>query len=188
MNIKPQNVLVKVVPVSTRLYQVYLVDFGLSRSFTEQGSSQTDGPTARTPRYCAPEVYASEARGCASDIFSLDCAYTEMLTVYGGKDLDDFVDYRSGDGEDDAFHTNLDKVSSWIAKLNAQGSQVPKSVRDLVSSMISYEPAKRPTASQMVDFFHSLHMSPFKPVRDCCNSSPEPYVAYRGQLLRSKQN
>ncbi|KAF1836863.1 kinase-like protein, partial [Decorospora gaudefroyi] len=89
MDIKPQNILIREIGSSPfdPGWRVYLADFGLSRSFTSQDHSQTDGPTSRTPRYCAPEVYKSERRGRSADIFSLGCVFLEILTVYRRKDL-----------------------------------------------------------------------------------------------------
>jgi serine/threonine protein kinase len=74
MDIKPANILVKKLSKLADtgsvqcLWRVYLADFGLSRNFTSD-NSQTDGPTARTARYCAPEVFLCEARGRAADVF-----------------------------------------------------------------------------------------------------------------------
>lgn len=181
MDIKPQNILIKSNGALNPLFTVYLADFGLSRSFAEQGNSQTDGPTARTPRYCAPEVYASEARGRASDIFSLGCVFSEVLTVIARQDLDEFADHRRGDGDDDAFHTNLEKVSSWLAQFsrNHRLCSFEFSVVTLVEKMLHNKPSKRPTASQIDNHFYSLSdYNDFQKLKDCCHRGPEPYVEY----------
>ncbi|KAF2689708.1 kinase-like protein, partial [Lentithecium fluviatile CBS 122367] len=87
MDVKPQNILVRKIrepspdDVEVLYWRIYLSDFGLSRSFTSNDESQTNGPTSRTPKYCAPEVYDSDARGRSADIFSLGCVYAEILTT-----------------------------------------------------------------------------------------------------------
>ncbi|KAH7090805.1 kinase-like domain-containing protein, partial [Paraphoma chrysanthemicola] len=78
MDIKPQNILVRHCEDKFTSWRIYLADFGLSRSFASQDHSQTDGPTSRTPRYCAPEVYQYESRGRSADIFSLGCVFSEV--------------------------------------------------------------------------------------------------------------
>lgn len=85
MDIEPQNILVKEkLPHNNHTVQdwiVYLTDFGLPQSFASQDHSQNDGPTLRTPKYCAPEVFRYERRGQSVDILSLGCVFSETLTI-----------------------------------------------------------------------------------------------------------
>ncbi|KAH0559147.1 hypothetical protein GP486_004316 [Trichoglossum hirsutum] len=71
MDVKPGNILVKEHRRYDFGYQVYIADFGISRSFSEFDHSQTDSDTARSPIYCAPEVYQCAKRGRSADIFSM---------------------------------------------------------------------------------------------------------------------
>jgi hypothetical protein len=63
LDIKPQNILVKLKPSNLFGYHVYISDFGFSRSFSSVDHSQTDSIIPRTPKYCAPEVYHDEKKG-----------------------------------------------------------------------------------------------------------------------------
>ncbi|KAH7382128.1 kinase-like domain-containing protein [Pyrenochaeta sp. MPI-SDFR-AT-0127] len=177
MDIKPQNILIRAIPREST-WRIYLADFGLSRSFVSQGHSQTDGPTSRTPRYCAPEVYGYEKRGRSADMFSLGCVFLEILTVVCGKTLHDFADARRGDGEDESFHANLERISAWVDE-HLRAYTRPD-LLERVRLMISEQPDKRPLASESQTFFSQLpQYSPFR-AQDCCRLSPEPYEAYQG--------
>lgn len=44
----------------------------------------TDGPTAMTRKYAAPEVLEGGPKNSASDIFSLGCVYFELLMTLRG--------------------------------------------------------------------------------------------------------
>lgn len=179
MDIKPKNILVRTNEAARsgrHRWKVYLADFGLSKSFTEQGHSQTDGPVSRTPRYCAPEVYAHNPRGRASDIFSLGCVYLEMLMVLDDIDPDEFSDWCCGDGGDDAYHTNVERVRDWL-----EGMRCPEqAVVDLVVKMLRHEPAERPTADDLVDtFFCPDRIERWHGSIACCSLSPESFVYTR---------
>ncbi|KAL2355817.1 kinase-like domain-containing protein, partial [Cryomyces antarcticus] len=101
MDIKPQNIFVR---RSTKpafpddLVEVYLTDFGISRTVHDLNASATDGSTGKTEMYCSPEIAAGEPRGKATDVFSLGCVFAEMLTVMEGETLDNFWSFRSDDG------------------------------------------------------------------------------------------
>jgi hypothetical protein len=191
MDIKPQNILVCKIVTNGFWWRVYLADFGLSRSFTSQGHSQTDGPTSRTPRYCAPEVFQYELRGRSADVFSLGCVFLDIMTVIRGRDPQDFADFRRGEGTDDSFHANLPMVLQWLKtvcfKAPPSGSSSEREVapdrdallfssfqRDMVCRMVDPNPAARPTAEELLRY-------PIFPPWPCCDSPPEKYVAYEPQ-------
>lgn len=193
MDIKPQNILVRRVFPDGSLFcwRLYIADFGLSRSFAAQGHSQTDGPTARTPRYCAPEVFRCEQRGRAADIFSLGCVYLEIMTVYNTFDLQDFADARKGLGDDESFHGNLTRVLDWIANmLLAPAVYTPrfrfnfsslaefKTLVDVVQRMVHEDADQRPTASSIVKLFSEFSGNSLLRPGPCCSSGPEPYDEY----------
>ncbi|CAN9436263.1 unnamed protein product [Alternaria sp. RS040] len=207
MDIKPQNILVRQANFhdSAPDWRVYMADFGLSRSFASQNHSQTDGPTARTPRYCAPEVYNDEQRGRSADVFSLGCVFLEILTAICCIDLQVFADARRGDGDDESFHANLDRTIEWARRnLFASSYDVMlsrvvhandfKSVVKSVISMVAKKPEKRPTAADVHHLLQSLHVRRtdsltglFTPMF-CCLDPQEPYEAYQPPSDRTPGN
>jgi hypothetical protein len=189
MGIKPQNILVRATnqPGNCGTWRIYVTDFGLSRSFAPQDHSQTEGPTSRTPRYCAPEVYNDEPRGRSADMFSLGCVFLEILTVICGIDLHNFTDARRGDGDDESFHANLERTVKWACtNLCASSSRLKNSncavvsdteldqVVALVIGMVTREPWKRPTAVEVCNHLRAILRFP----NTCCSRPPEPYEAY----------
>jgi serine/threonine protein kinase len=197
MDIKPQNILVKqTVKPAFPFWQIYLSDFGLSRSFADQGHSQTDGPTSLTPKYCAPEVYEYELRGRSSDIFSLGCVYTEMLTVVAGiegKSLTEFVDFRRNEDEDESFHKNLKKVTAWMNEALLPSIRIspvlasvnrsigPTEICNLVLRMLCENPVRRPSSTEVVRLTkpYTQYSREFQNIM-CCGKDPETYVVYNG--------
>jgi serine/threonine protein kinase len=178
MDIKPQNILVRDAPFDLDKWRIYLADFGLSRSFAAQDHSQTDGPTSRTPRYCAPEVYQYELRGRSADVFSLGCVFAEILTVIGGRHPHDFADWRRNERGDESFHANLPKVTEWLYMTETSTvseTQQSLEVLNMVKKMLAPEPDARPTARELQ--FASGMRAVFLP-RDCCALEPESYVAH----------
>lgn len=190
MDIKPQNILVREADVgSSEPYRVYLADFGLSQSFASQDHSQTDGPTSRTPRYCAPEVYQHERHGRAADIFSLGCVFAEIFTVLEGRHPNEFAEYRRGEGHDESFHANLESVNDWlddtVLDILSDSSNDhlgwydscgdSAAVRVVLKRMISHDPDERPTARDMQ---RDIPFSGLYQLYPCCSMPPEQYVAY----------
>jgi len=174
------------------MWVIYLADFGLSRSFSPEGHGQTDGPTARTPRYCAPEVYNHEFRGRSAGIFSLGCVFLEILTVFCNRHPQVFADYRRGNGVDDSFRTNLDKVSWWVvtrfhsftfrAKYISPGPMqsvlIPVELIKTVEKMIQPAPENRLTAAHLQECFQETKFGPLFRAMRCCSLNPEPYIEY----------
>ncbi|KAH6870061.1 kinase-like domain-containing protein [Alternaria rosae] len=186
MDVKPHNILVRYAKSCVNeTWRVYVADFGLSRSFGSQDQSQTDGPTSRTPRYCSPEVYNDEPRGRPSDIFSLGCVFLEILCVLGKNDLQDFADARRDSSGDESFHGNLDRVVEY-AHGSLRCEELPRAsawtedvaafdiIAEIVISMLSREPSKRPTAAQIRKRIVGLPKCSFLPCPSC-SLPPEPY-------------
>jgi serine/threonine protein kinase len=94
MDIKPQNILIqkrlkmhslrKEYPFD---FSVCIADFGISRSYDRVEAIETDGRTAFTPKYAAPEVAEQELRGLKADIFSLGCVFLEVYSVLHDADF-----------------------------------------------------------------------------------------------------
>ncbi|KAF2016903.1 kinase-like protein [Aaosphaeria arxii CBS 175.79] len=174
MDIKPANILVRWIPSGMKRihhephWRIYLADFGLSTSFEETGHSQTDRATARTPRYCAPEVYNREPWGRAADIFSLGCVFAEMLTVICHKEVQLFAEFRQGEGDTDSYHACIPKTTEW---LQMQVFACPESSQvgsNIVMSMLEENPSRRPRAVRVAQRLH--------PSIECCERHQEPYV------------
>jgi serine/threonine protein kinase len=126
---KPNNILVLVLAKSH--IHVLLTDFGISRTIYNAEDSETDGPnTGRTDMYCSPEVANCEARGQSSDIFSLGCVFSEMLTIMVGSTLEAFEEHRTDDGT--AFHRNLSLVTDWLTDWLVELASKPHSLEYLL--------------------------------------------------------
>jgi len=184
MDIKPQNVLVRAADNFPDGYRVYLADFGISKKFAADELSQTDGVTALTRKYCAPEVYNGDLRGRSADIFSLGCVFLEMATVMRGLNLDDLAEFRSrttytSDGNsDEPYHMTLGKVAAWIEEhlrlstylddTYEKGYDIRMKIDD-IAQMLSGYPGQRPTASLVLERMGGA--------RTCCIQEREAYEA-----------
>jgi serine/threonine protein kinase len=202
MDIKPQNILVRQANFddSDPDWRIYIADFGLSRSFASQNHSQTDGPTARTPRYCAPEVYNYELRGRSADVFSLGCVFLEILTAICCIDLQVFADARRGDGDDESFHANLDRAVGWArqnlcasssdlkdSSCTVAGDHILEMVTELAISMVAQEPEKRPTTTEVSNnLYVGVKDQGFHTVMRCFHDGQEPYEAHQPRYFRWK--
>jgi serine/threonine protein kinase len=89
MDIKPQNILVRTnrQRITDRagfdIYKVYIADFGIAKTYQSLEATETDGHTAFTKKYAAPEVARQDFRGLPADIFSLGCVFLELFaTLY----------------------------------------------------------------------------------------------------------
>ncbi len=107
LDVKPQNILWKA-------ENVLLTDFGTAKSLN---SSPLDlGTLAVTPMYCAPETMLYGQQEFGSDIFSLGCVFSEMMTRHSGSSILDFEKFRSKSGKN-AFHSTVSEVMTWMALL-----------------------------------------------------------------------
>jgi serine/threonine protein kinase len=125
-DIKPANILVKD-------GKVYLSDFGSSVTNRLQNQSPEMPPLfghherqvpslgscqfAVTSKYCAPEVITTGVSGRASDIFSLGCVFTEMLTVVCGEPVRKLEEYRSKGQKEVPFRSSLGNTTEWLTHL-----------------------------------------------------------------------
>jgi serine/threonine protein kinase len=131
MDIKPQNIPVRNIKDTsindTDPFKIYITDFGLSPFYVSVGDTETDSWTTFARAYAAQEVVLQVTRGLSADIFSMGCAYAEMLSVV----LDGLTDQnsapegpthwgqlkqaRSGtDGETRAYRSKLKDVVGWL--------------------------------------------------------------------------
>lgn len=115
-DIKPQNILVKD-------DTPFFTDFGVSIDWTEYGQSTTIGPTAMTPRYCAPEVAACEPRNTSSDIWSLGCVFLEMYAALKGATSKDLVEIFTTNGQLQPYHSSSPSIFDQLQGLATSHSE-----------------------------------------------------------------
>ncbi|KIY00208.1 uncharacterized protein Z520_03893 [Fonsecaea multimorphosa CBS 102226] len=147
-DIKPSNILIKG-------SDIYLADFGMAKddvpddiegnaSFSVWGASV----------YRAPEIRPDhpQARGTKADVFSLGCAFAEMLTVCCRRSLRDFQEARkltTEDRETIAFRANLPQVHNWLGALRGQGVHVVVNILIYnTENMLREDPEQRVSADQ----------------------------------------
>ncbi|KAH0552985.1 hypothetical protein GP486_006818 [Trichoglossum hirsutum] len=154
-DIKPQNILVKG-------ETVMLTDFGISLDWAELDQSTTQhSRTAKTPRYCAPEVDNNEARNSASDVWSLGCVFLEIVSVLKGKTVDVMKDFfeRTGSGNQ-AFSKNQLAIDEWIVTLLIQnGPEFDNDSIDWIQKMLQRSGHLRPRARDVADHIRSMDMN-----------------------------
>jgi serine/threonine protein kinase len=130
-DIKPSNILFVDYFDDGARARAKLTDFGIAHRGTEQQSG--DQATTGTAAYLSPEQVAREPIGPPSDIYALGLVLLECFTnelAYPGEPVD-----------------------SAIARLERQPNipaSIPQAWRDVLASMTSRDPRKRPTAKQVV--------------------------------------
>ncbi|KAH8693312.1 kinase-like domain-containing protein [Phaeosphaeriaceae sp. PMI808] len=143
-DMKPSNILVHGA-------NVLITDFGLSKNCNDTRST-TEGPTGRTPKYCAPEVADYAPRNSSSDIWSLGCVFLEMLTVIKGVHLDELTSFLMEHGTGTtAYHSNADAVEQWMSKLRITNTGEPNNkLLDWIEAMLTEDRNLRPSAELLV--------------------------------------
>jgi hypothetical protein len=156
LDVKPQGILVKG-------YTILLADFGTAKSFNEDPHSLKK--LAVTPMYCAPETMLHDRQDYKTDIFSLGCVFSEMMTRYYGLSLEKFEDFRSGTGNK-AFHLTISETQDWIQQLpqNTISDPLilyeprgPRKVLPKIMEMLAEMPTERPKVKDMLAFFAPIH-------------------------------
>lgn len=131
-DIKPSNVLL-------RKGTVYLCDFGISFDCTGFDPT-TEGPSPRTPGYCAPEVQDATARDYRSDVWSLGRVFCDMLVVLAGSRITELLERIGGDLHgiyDDRFQDDLHR---WLSSFSFESTPhdcLATSIQQLVEKMVS---------------------------------------------------
>ncbi|KAF2834925.1 kinase-like protein, partial [Patellaria atrata CBS 101060] len=136
-DIKPKNILVKRMlnriesetPYQDTslwqnyVYKVYITDFDISRAYKTPDDAETEGPTAYTRIYAAPEVIDHyDKRSFPSDVFSLGCCFAEMLEVlarYSSHPPLKTLQWLQIDPESGrrSYQGNLEAVQKWVGNL-----------------------------------------------------------------------
>ena len=143
-DIKPQNILIKG-------ERVLLTDFGLSRDSTGGDGNTTSGPTALSPRYCAPEVAEYSARNASADIWSLGCVFFEILAVLKRWKVERFKAYFLEHGTKEPFIRNnlmaVDQLSSYFETIGLTCDNKPL---HWIRQMLQQDRTARPDAATLV--------------------------------------
>ncbi|MCG5216344.1 protein kinase [Streptosporangium sp. KLBMP 9127] len=126
-DLKPSNVLLS--PVGPRV-----IDFGIARALDSLGGVTGTGELIGTPRYMAPEVLRGEAVSPACDVFSWAC-----LVAFAASGNPPFG------GE--ALHAVLYQVLNTEPVIEG----MDPGLHELVVYGLSKDPARRPTAQQLLD-------------------------------------
>jgi serine/threonine protein kinase len=155
-DIKPSNILIKD-------SHVYLADFGLAKDDMadkrdENGTFSVWGASV----YRAPEITPNhlQTHGTKADVFSLGCAFSEMLTVCGRRSLQEYQESRyvaDGGGWTVAFRSSLPQVAKWLDAL--RGHSVDSVADTLIwhtMSMLHEDPEQRTSARAGVTFLMGL--------------------------------
>lgn len=163
-------------------YKIYIADFGIARSYLSVDDCNTESPTAYTKMYAAPEVVAQEWRDQKADIFSLGAVYAEMLAVLADQvdptapNLHILQDLRDEDSGDRSYQAHAETIQSWLRRLSIstygfESDSNHSHFTELVARMLSLDPAKRPTATTIVNNIPFLAF--------CCdvNGGAEPFEA-----------
>jgi serine/threonine protein kinase len=147
LDIKPQNILVK-------NNGILLADFGTAKSLFNTSLSDHES-LAFTPMYCAPETIPHGQQDDSSDVFSLGCVFSEMITRYFGYSLQEFESFRA-QGSNKAFHLAISKTKDWIKALPPildPPTEFLGKVRENILAMLAETPFERPKASKLRVFF-----------------------------------
>ncbi|CAI6302608.1 unnamed protein product [Periconia digitata] len=151
-DIKPGNILLSD-------GRVYLCDFGISRDWSKDENSTTEGDVMKfTRRYCAPEVVERDPRNTKSDIWSLGCVYMEMISIIKGYTIEELNDFflRNSDGlSSQGLWRAPEAISAWLVKLKSDNSDSADNVAlEWITPMIRSDPAERLKSAGIVSMIH----------------------------------
>lgn len=170
MDVKPQNLLVRVLSASEagqqHQYKLYFTDFGISKAYESVDECDTESPTSFTRTYAAQEVVIQESRGLSADMFSLGCVYSEMLATI----LDGSIAAFDAHGETievhwaalqaarhtpesglRPYHLAVADVRAWLCQLPIERETEMLAVRDWAVALLDNEAGRRPTARQIAE-------------------------------------
>jgi CheY-like chemotaxis protein len=147
-DIKPDNIFLH----QTRDGEVVkVVDFGIAKIVKSTGglpdqTMTSAGDIVGTPAYIAPERFADQPYDGRADIYSVGILLYRMLSGN--------VPFQSSDGG--LYSIALMHLTKEPKLLRSLNPMVPVTIENLVSQMLSKDPDKRPTASELVQQVRAL--------------------------------
>ncbi len=148
-DLKPDNLLLSDDPAD---YPVRVIDWGLARleSFTRLTQ---DGTAAGTPLYMAPEQTQGKPLDGRCDVYALGVVAYEALSgvpPFDGQNLVEIV---------------VRQVTTEPSPLHVLRPDIPKSLSDLVTLMLTRDPSRRPTATELMPLLAAVaeELSPTPP-------------------------
>ncbi|KAH7065840.1 kinase-like domain-containing protein [Paraphoma chrysanthemicola] len=153
-DIKPQNILIQDL-------RPYFTDFGVAVDWSDHGHSISQGPTAMTPRYGAPEVASSEPRSYSADIWSLGCVFLEMWTVLRGRSLKEIAANFTADKQLLPYHSSTVDLSAWIHHLHSlPGASSDQAPSKWLNQMLVRDRKSRCSAYPLLESIRETSMDP----------------------------
>ncbi len=139
-DLKPDNLLLA---DDDESYPVRVIDWGLARLNTFTRLTQ-DGTAAGTPLYMSPEQTQGKQLDGRCDVYSLGVVAYEALAgfpPFDGQNLVEIV---------------VKQVTTEPTPLHQLRSDIPRELSDLVASMLTRDPANRPTAADLMGMLDTL--------------------------------
>jgi len=144
--------------------RVVLLDFGLAREVTADGSTQLAG----TPLFMAPEQCAEAELTSAVDLYALGVMLFHALTgryPFEGR----------------AVQVMVAKQSDGAPPLRTLAPEVPGDLARLVDQLLAIEPRERPSAADVLDLFGA---APDRAPRSEAEPLSEPFVGRDDELAQ----
>lgn len=139
-DLKPDNLLLA---DEADEYPVRVIDWGLARLHTFKRLTQ-DGTAAGTPLYMSPEQTQGKPLDGRCDVYSLGVVAYEALAgfpPFDGQNLVEIV---------------VRQVTTEPQPLHQLRPDIPREVSDLVTAMLTRDPAQRPTAADLIPRLRAL--------------------------------
>lgn len=178
-DIKPSNVMV------TAAGDVKVLDFGTARANFEEREAKTQALAFGSQAYMAPERLLGDPDGPAGDVFSLGVTLYELLTFQSFGKI-----FIRQERYDRALEERLELLD--LSDVSPEGAEL---VRDVMTRLLSYDAASRPSSGEVVDLMDNLadvvndgSMQRFcrqivKPCRDAMESPQNPDDPLTGSTL-----
>lgn len=143
-DIKPSNILVSHYLVDGNFYIVKICDFGLSKFINIDTMLRTtaNGAIGGTWPFMAPEILVLKKQPSqATDVWALACSLKEL-----------YAEERVWGNISDPFEMNICLRNNQILELPEEKFQM--GVLSLLTKAFDYNPEKRPSTSELVEFFN----------------------------------
>src|SRR6266487_3020641 len=138
-DLKPANIMLTSGNAETAELEVKVIDFGLAKAIADAGGEMnlTRGEFVGTPNFASPEQFESGAVDVRSDIYSLGATLWFALagkTPFAGRNIEEI-------------HRAQKSDTLPVEQLDA--ARVPSSLKSLLVSMLTFEPAARPGIQEL---------------------------------------